>query len=189
MADVSPPLPEVIVTLRLDLVLVSVAQLFARAASDGPIPLGYADPHDVLDPDNSPLRRRVAQVRQDPAANPWLIRIAVLRERGSIIGLGNFHGPPDERGMVEIGYRVHHDHQGLGFAREIATGMWACVAKRPDVRWLRATVAPDNSASIAIIVGAGFTQIGEQHDPEDGLELVYEIGTQDYRCAHAKISE
>ena len=174
------PLPDVISGPRLDLVLVTVDQLLARDASDGPVDLGYADPHDVLGPDDSPLNFRVAQVREDPDVNPWLIRLAVLRETREIVGLINFHGSPDERGMVEIGYRVHPDHRRRGYAREMTTTLWSAVAGRPDVTWLRATVSPDNVASIAIIEGAGLVQVGEQDDPEDGLELVYEIAAADY---------
>ena len=175
-----PVPPDVIAGPRLDLVLVTVEQLLARDASDGPVDLGYADPHDVLGPDDSPLHFRVAQVREDPSVNSWLIRLAVLRDTHEVVGLINFHGAPDERGMVEIGYRVHPDHRRRGYAREMATTLWSAAAARPDVAWLRATVSPDNVASIAIIEGAGLVHVGEQDDPEDGLELVYEIAAADY---------
>jgi [ribosomal protein S5]-alanine N-acetyltransferase len=175
-----PVLPDVIAGPRLDLVLVTVEQLFAREAASGPIDLGFTDPHDVLGPDNSPLRFRVAQVREDPSVNSWLIRIAVVRQTGAIVGLVNFHAPPDEHGMVEIGYRVHPLFRRQGFAREMATTMWRFVAELPTVRTLRATVAPDNTASIAIMEHAGFTHVGEQEDPEDGTELIYEISARDY---------
>ena len=174
------PLPDVVSGPRLDLVLVTVDQLLARDASTGPVALGYDDPHDVLGPENSPLRFRVAQVREDPSINPWLIRIAVLRSTGEIVGLVNFHDAPDERGMVEIGYRVLPDHRRNGYAREMATTLWSYVAARPDVVWLRATVSPDNAASRAIIESAGLVHVGEQDDPEDGLELIYEIAAADY---------
>jgi [ribosomal protein S5]-alanine N-acetyltransferase len=180
-----PVLPDVIAGPRLDLVLVTVEQLFAREASSGPIDLGFADPHDVLGPANSPLRFRVAQVRKDPSVNSWLIRIAVLRETGAIVGLVNFHAPPDEHGMVEIGYRVHPLFRRQGFAHEMATTMWRFVAALPTVRLLRATVGPDNTASIAIIEKAGFTHVGEQEDPDDGTELIYEISARDYLAGTA----
>jgi len=166
--------PDVLAGPRLDLVLVTVEQLLARAAAEGPVPLGYADPEDVLHPDRSPLRYRVAQVTADPGVNPWLLRLAVLRATGEIVGLVNFHAPPDADGMVEIGYRVLPAYRRHGYAREMAETMWAYAASRPDVRVLRATFAPDNAGSRAIVEGAGFVHVGEQDDPEDGLELVYE---------------
>jgi RimJ/RimL family protein N-acetyltransferase len=176
-----PVPPAVLPGPRLDLVLVTVEQLLARAESDGSVPLGYADPEDVLHPDRSPLRYRVRQVSADPAVNPWLLRIAVLRATGEIVGLVNFHAPPDADGMVEIGYRVLPAYRRRGYAREMAGTMWDYAASHPDVRVLRATFAPDNAGSRAIIEGAGFVHVGEQDDPEDGLELVYEIRAADYR--------
>jgi L-amino acid N-acyltransferase YncA len=39
---------------------------------------------------------------------------------------------------------------------------------------VRASIRPDNQASLATIRPFGFVQVGEQWDDEDGLELVYE---------------
>jgi len=178
--ETPPDPPPVLCGPRLDLVLVTVEQLLARDASDGPVPLGFADPHDVLRPDRSPLHHRVPQVLADPAVNPWLVRLAVLRDSGEIVGLVGFHDRPDARGMVEIGYGVLPGHRRRGLAREMAMTMWSYAASRPDVRVLRATVDPGNGASRAVIEGAGLVHVGEQIDPEDGLELVYEIPTADF---------
>jgi [ribosomal protein S5]-alanine N-acetyltransferase len=172
--------PDVITGPRLDLVLVGVDQLLARAASDGPIPLGYDDPDDVLHPERSPLLFRVRQVSADPAVNPWLLRLAVDRATGTIVGLVNFHDRPDADGRVEIGYRVLPAYRRRGYAREMATTMWSYAATHPDVRTLVASVAPDNAPSRAIIEGAGFVHVGEQDDPEDGLELVYELPARSF---------
>jgi RimJ/RimL family protein N-acetyltransferase len=43
----------------------------------------------------------------------------------------------------------------------------------PAVRGVRASIRPDNKASLATIAGFGFAKIGEQWDAEDGLEHVY----------------
>ena len=56
------------------------------------------------------------QVLADPSVNPWLVRLAVLRETGEIVGLVNFHAPPDSDGMVEIGYRVIPAFRRRGYA-------------------------------------------------------------------------
>jgi RimJ/RimL family protein N-acetyltransferase len=176
----TPHPPPVLHGPRLDLVLVSVEQLLARAASEGPVPLGHPDPHDVLHPDRSPLHHRVPQVTSDPSVNPWLVRLAVLRDTDEIVGLVGFHDRPDARGMVEIGYRVLPAYRRRGLAREMAMTMWSYAASRPDVRVLRATVAPDNAASRAVIEAAGLVHVGEQLDPEDGLELVYEISAAEF---------
>ena len=180
MTGAAPVPPPVLSGPRLDLVLVTVEQLLARAEADGPVELGYDDPHDVLGPADSPLRHRVPQVLADPTVNPWLVRLAVLRETREIVGLVNFHAPPDADGMVEIGYRVLPEHRRHGYAREMAQTLWAYAAGHPAVRVLRATFTPDNDGSRTIIEAAGLVVVGEQDDPEDGLELVYEIPAADY---------
>ena len=172
--------PTVLSGRHLDLVLVSVPQLLSRDGHHEPLPLHFDDPHDVLHPARSPLSFRIAQVRENPEANPWLIRLAVVRTSETIIGLGNFHAPPDERGMVEIGYRVLPMFRRRGFGREIAHTMWGYAADHPQVDVLRASVRPDNVASLSIVRGAGFEKVGEQDDPEDGLEWVFERPVRDF---------
>ena len=43
------------------------------------------------------------------------------------------------------------------------------------MRTLRATVSPDNAASLALIAQYPFVEVGEQWDDEDGLETIYEM--------------
>jgi [ribosomal protein S5]-alanine N-acetyltransferase len=177
--------PDVLHGPRLDLVLVTVDQILARHAADGPVPLGYDDPTDVLHPAASPLSYRYHQVLDDPTVNPWLIRLAILRGSGEIVGQVNFHDRPDAAGMVEIGYSVIPTHRRRGFAREMAEIMWDYAATHPDVRTLRATFTPDNEASRRVIERAGLVHVGEQIDEEDGLELVFEIPAADYAARRA----
>jgi RimJ/RimL family protein N-acetyltransferase len=169
--------PNVIAGPRLDLVLVTVEQLLSRDPDSdaAPVPLAFDDPDDVLNPVRSALLFRIAQVRQDPDVNPWLIRIAVDRATGTIVGNAGFHDRPDASGMVEIGYTVLPAHRRRGYGREIAHTLWTWAAAQPEVTTLRASVSPTNTASRRIIEGAGLRHAGEQMDPEDGLEWVYEL--------------
>jgi len=174
-------LPGVLVGSRLDLVLVTVEQLLSRDEGREPVSLGFEDPDDVLNPDTSPLRYRSDQVRANPEVNPWLLRLAVDRASATIVGYGNFHDAPDERGMVEVGYSVLPRWQRRGYGREIALTMWRYAVQHPDVRVLRASVSPDNLASQSIITGAGLARVGEQWDDVDGLEWVFEVPAADAR--------
>jgi len=179
---VTSTLPDVIRGSRVDLVLLAVDALLSRDGVGEPLPLPYDDPHDVLNPERSPLLRRIAQVRADPSVNPWLIRLAVNRASATIVGLANFHDRPDAAGMVEIGYSVLPPYRRHGYGHEIATTMWDGVADRADVHILRATISPGNVASLVIVEAAGLVHVGEQDDPDDGLELIYEITTEAYRA-------
>jgi RimJ/RimL family protein N-acetyltransferase len=75
--------------------------------------------------------------------------------------------------MVEIGYRVEAHLRGQGLAGEAATAMWDWAASH-GARVLRASIAPDNAPSIALVRRAGFLRVGEQIDDVDGLEIIWE---------------
>jgi ribosomal-protein-alanine N-acetyltransferase len=119
-------------------------------------------------------RVRLAQVRTSPQDAPWLVRSAVDYPGGEVVGHAGFHGRPDADGMVEVGYTVVPEHRGHGHAHEVLAALVEEARTSGDVRVVRATISPDNTASLAVARGAGFAHVGEQWDGEDGLELVFE---------------
>lgn len=160
-------------TERLDLVLLTGAWLHAHLAGDPRPDLGFADPYSFLAGAEGVVGWRVAQIAEEPPVEPWLLRAIVLRESAAAVGYVNFHAPPDARGMVEIGYRILSRHRRRGYAAEAAQGMWDWAAQH-GARVLRASIAPDNEASLELVRRAGFVQVGEQIDDIDGLELIFE---------------
>jgi len=141
----------------------------------------YTNSHRVLMDENGPLRWRVPQVKADAAVNKWFVRWMVEKTSREIVGSISFHGPPDEAGMMEIGLGVHPDFQRRGYATEALTGMWSWVVDQPGVELLRYTVAPDNVESIALVKKFGFAHVGQQIDPEDGPEDIYEMLADEFR--------
>jgi RimJ/RimL family protein N-acetyltransferase len=119
-------------------------------------------------------RIRLGQVRSCPPDAPWLVRAAVREPGGVVIGHAGFHGRPDATGMVEVGYTVIPEHRGHGYAHEVLAALVEEARASQDVAVVRATVSPDNEASLAVVRRAGFVPVGEQWDDEDGLELVFE---------------
>ena len=94
---------------------------------------------------------------------------------GQVVGHVGFHGPPDEAGMVEVAYSVDPLFALVrGHARRLLAAALAWAAEVPAVRTVRASISPDNVASLATIAPFGFTHVGDQWDDEDGLELLYE---------------
>ena len=91
-----------------------------------------------------------------------------------MVGHVGFHGPPDVRGMVEVAYSVDPALRRRGHARRLLTTAFAWAAAEPAVRTVRASIAPDNVASLATIARFGFVFVGEQWDDQDGRELVFE---------------
>lgn len=117
---------------------------------------------------------RLDQLRADPAAAPWLVRAVYGQPAGAVVGHAGFHGPPNTDGMVEIGYSILPEFRRQGYGCAAATQLLHIAGASPDVRVVRASISPDNVASLALARSLGFQQTGEQWDDEDGLELIFE---------------
>ena len=139
-----------------------------RAASRA---AGVDLPPTFLD-DGSLWGLRLGQLESDPAGAHWLIR-AIVGPAGAVVGHAGYHGPPDERGMVEVGYFVDEPHRRRGYGRATLERLLA-YATDAGADVARASVAPANDPSLALIRAFGFVHVGEQWDDEDGLELIFE---------------
>ncbi|MET0604027.1 MAG: GNAT family N-acetyltransferase [Baekduia sp.] len=120
---------------------------------------------------------RLGQLIGEPGCAPWLVRAVVVAEgeaAGTVVGHAGFHGPPDPRGTVEVGYRITPGHRRRGLARA-ALGELLAYARAHGAKAVRASISSDNAASLGLAGSYGFTQIGEQVDEVDGLELVFEL--------------
>jgi RimJ/RimL family protein N-acetyltransferase len=123
-------------------------------------------------------RLRLDQVGADPAAQAWVVRAVVVEDAG-VVGHAGFHGPPDADGVVEVGYTVLPHLRGRGYAKAALAALIAEAAAVPEVRVVRACVQPGNAASLAVVRGAGFVEVGEVVDDEDGVEVVHELLVDD----------
>jgi RimJ/RimL family protein N-acetyltransferase len=118
---------------------------------------------------------RLEQLRQEPAAERWLVRAMVLRDdpARAMIGHVGFHGPPQD-GAAEMGYTVFARYRGHGYATEAVTGMMGW-ARSQGVQRFILSIAPGNAPSLAVARRLGFKRIGRQMDEVDGLEYVFEL--------------
>ena len=114
------------------------------------------------------------QIARDPESAEWIARAAVAEPAGVVVGHGGFHGPPDAGGMVEVAYSVDPAHRRRGYAKAMLAALLERARAEPAVKVVRASISPDNEASLATIAGFGFVRVGEQWDAEDGLELLFE---------------
>lgn len=166
-------------TPRVEIVHLPAAALHALAAGDlatanaaSPVPLTPA----FTDPDwHGVWQLRSRQVDHDPGALAWVTGAVRDVDAGVCVGRAGFHGPPDENGMVEVGYAVDESLRRRGYGRAILAALLARAAVEPEVRVVRASVGPDNQASLGLIEEFGFVRVGEQWDEEDGLEYVFEL--------------
>jgi RimJ/RimL family protein N-acetyltransferase len=171
-----PPIP----TPRFELVSMSLPFMRAVLARDleaAEAEIGVPVPTDLPDELDGFLQYRIADLTVDPEAQPWLGRAVVLRDADGprIIGTVGFHSPPDEGGRVEVGYRVDPAYRRIGVATEVVRALFDWAAREHGVTRFRASIAPDNVASLAIASRFGFRHVGEQMDDVDGLELVFEL--------------
>jgi RimJ/RimL family protein N-acetyltransferase len=119
-------------------------------------------------------RMRLDQIRAEPASARWLVRAIWGVPAEAVVGYAGFHGPPNENGMVEIGYTIEPEYRRQGYGRATANSLIDHARSSPEVKTVRASISPNNAASLALIRSLGFTQTGDQWDEEDGLELVFE---------------
>ena len=97
-------------------------------------------------------------------------------ERGRrVIGSAGFHGPPEDDGRVEIGYRVEPEYRQQGVATEVVRALFDWANREHGVTRFRAATAPDNVASQRVLARFGFRRTGAQIDDVDGLEFIYEL--------------
>lgn len=123
-------------------------------------------------------QRRSKQAEEDPASAAWVTGVIWDERQQVAVGRAGYHGPPDPSGMVEIGYAVDPAYRRQGYARAALEALLQRAAREPQVRTVRVTISPDNAASYQLASQYGFTQVGEQWDDEDGLEIIYEIDAQ-----------
>ncbi|MGH3403583.1 MAG: GNAT family N-acetyltransferase [Streptosporangiaceae bacterium] len=144
----------------------------AAANAVSPVPLSEY----FVGPDwRGTWRMRSEQVEQHPACAAWVTGVIWDEQQQVAVGRAGYHGPPDQSGMVEIGYAVDPVYRRRGYARAALEILLQRAAEEPDVRTVRVTIRPDNVASHALTSRYGFTKVGEQWDEEDGLEIIYEV--------------
>ena len=169
-----------IATLRFELVSMSLPfmhLLVDRDLAGAEAKTGATVPESFPDDLDNFLQYRIADLTEDPAAQPWLGRAIVLTDADGTrrsIGSVGFHAPPDAEGRVEVGYKVQPEYRRQGVATEVVRAMFDW-AHAQGVDRFRASVSPDNVGSLAIIRGFGFEQVGVQIDDIDGEELVFHL--------------
>jgi len=164
---------------RVRIIQLDAATLAALAAGDldearrtSPVELTpwLAGPDSV-----STWRFRARQAVETPDDLPWVTGILWADDQERPVGKAGFHGAPDADGMVEVGYAIEPEHRRQGYARAALDNLLERARREPDVKTLRATISPTNTASLGLIGEYPFDEVGEQWDDEDGLEIIYEI--------------
>jgi len=90
----------------------------------------------------------------------WLI---IEKKSGTIIGGICFHGEPDDKGEVEIGYGIDEPYQNNGYMSETISGFTQWIFENKKAKIIKAETECDNLSSIRVLEKNGF-KITEQTD-------------------------
>lgn len=96
-----------------------------------------------------------------PAGDAFGVWVMIESASRIIAGDVGFKGPPDDAGVIEIGYSVIPDRRRRGYATEAARALVEWALLQPHVRVVVARCDPHNLPSIRTLERVGFTRAGE----------------------------
>ena len=122
----------------------------------------------------------MSRVKSEPDIAKIGLVLAISKNTKEVIGSAGFKDFPDSNGMIEIGYGIVPQMQNQGLGKELLLGMWNFISKDPRVKILRYVVNESNRPSMHIIRSIGFPEVGQQIDPEEGVEIIFEMPIQEF---------
>jgi RimJ/RimL family protein N-acetyltransferase len=164
--------PGVLRTPRLELVPATPTLLIAALKH----PRQFGSRLHALVPPNWPpeyldapaLKYTLARLRERPEHQLWWLYF-VLCPGGPasriLIGSAGFKGPPDQSGIVEIGYGIVSDQRRRGYASEAAEGLVGRAFADPRVSRVIAETLPELVGSIGVMTKCGFEHDGAGSEP------------------------
>jgi ribosomal-protein-alanine N-acetyltransferase len=115
------------------------------------------------------MRNMLRQHPGEPGYNSWY-----LIADGELVGTLGYTGPPDDEGAVEIGYAVVDERHRRGYASAGVAMLVSRAFVDPRVNLVAAHTLVDGSASQGVLLKAGFTQVGDPVDTDEGPVLRFE---------------
>jgi RimJ/RimL family protein N-acetyltransferase len=103
-------------------------------------------------------------LRKNPDAAGWAAWYFLLPGKtgkpAQAVGIGGFTGKPTTEGVVEVGYSIMPEHQGLGFASEAVAILVDWAFSYPEVQLVIGQTLPAFVASIRVLEKNGFRFLG-----------------------------
>ena len=97
----------------------------------------------------------------DPVFGNFVI---VEQASGQAVGTIGFFGPPDETGVVMVGYGLVEPARGHGYATEALRALIGYAARQPAAKRAVADTVKDNVPSQRVLDKAGFAKTHETYD-------------------------
>jgi RimJ/RimL family protein N-acetyltransferase len=138
------------------------------------------------------VRRSLEQKRTGELAadGDWVSVAVVRKDSGELIGDGSICLRSREHRQGEIGFIIHPDHQGCGFATEAARALLELCFDDLDLHRVIGRLEARNTASAGVLERIGMRREGhlvenEFVKDEWQSELVYAILQREWRAAQA----
>ena len=144
------------------------------------IDVNLSNPDQLLKSDEYLIRIRADQLKEDIQLKDWLLRLVVDIKTQTIVGHVGFHNKPNKEGMVEFGITIGQSFKRNGFGQEAVRALCSWAINEDEVKLIRASVSPTNTASLALISKLGLARIGEQNDEIDGLENIFQLSSNNF---------
>ena len=119
--------------------------------------IGDRNPHSEEDAREYIRHRALVQLRERGYANYTL----VTKETGTKVGVCGLYVRPDLE-LIDLGYALHPDHEGQGYAREASKRIMQAAKERFGQLKLSAITHGENTASIKVLLALGFTYQGQK---------------------------
>lgn len=119
-------------------------------------------------PDKKYTLQRIVSWAKTPAADPIRIWAVVPLETGIPVGSVSLGHLPDNAG-VEVGWYLHPDSEGLGYATEAAAAVLD-LGQRAGISRIWAVMWPNNKASARVAGAIGMADLGVSDDPWYGSD-------------------
>lgn len=120
-------------------------------------------------PEALPSLLRAAESRR-PGEPHWgsVLFLVDSDDEGVLVGLGGYHGAPDNDGVVEIGYSVAPEFRRRGVATAAVEQLVARAFADATVTAVIAHTLEGPNPSTGVLDRAGFARAGDQIDPDEG---------------------
>ncbi len=110
----------------------------------------------------------------------WGFYYFVEADASQAIGAGGYKGAPNDAGVVELGYSIVPERRRRGFAREAVDGLLSHAFADSRVARVIAHTLVGLEPSIAVLRSAGFSFVGQGHDPQEASAIQYELTRGSY---------
>lgn len=122
-----------------------------------------------------PFRYTYDRIANNPDDFIWWMYLLIHQQDRALAGIGGYKGPPDERGIVEIGYQIYEPYRNQGLATEGAQGLIAQAFGHPIVQIVQAHTLAEENASVRVLKKCGMAFTGAFDDPDDGPVWQWQI--------------